>query len=330
MRRRRVLLVLAGLTANALGARLARAADSAQGVVRLGLVGMEAPSNAPRAVSAFWQRLHELGWIEGQNLIIEQRWAEGHLDRLPALMAEVLGQKVDVLVTWTTPGAIAAKNATSTVPIVAVSMGDPIRSGLATSLARPGGNLTGLSVAYVGGIAGKWLELLQETVPHLSTIAVTANPDISVHRDQAKELEVIAATKGLKVLIIEVHTPEALDSVFEQAGRKAQALIVFADPITVMNRTRVTMLVAKHRLPAMYGLLDFVYSGGLMAYAPDLAVMFRRAADYVDKILKGAKPTDIPIEQPTQYLLVVNLKTAKALGLTIPESILLQANEVIR
>jgi putative ABC transport system substrate-binding protein len=264
--------------------------------------------------------LRELGWIDGQNLIVERGWAEGRLDQLPGLMAEVLARKVDLLFTWTTPGAIAAKNATSTVPIVAASMGDPIRSGLATSLARPGGNLTGLSVAYVGGIAGKWLELLQETVPHLSTIALTANPDISVHRDQAKELEAIAPTRGLKLLIIEVRAPEALDSAFEQAGRKAQAVVVLADPVTVMNRTRVTALVAKHRLPAMYGLLDFVYSGGLMAYAPDQAVMFRRAAEYVDKILKGAKPADLPIEQISNYELVINLRVARAMGLKVPRS----------
>ena len=159
---------------------------------------------------------------------------------------------------------------------------------------------------------------------------MTANPDISVHRDQAKELEAIAPTRGLKLLTIEVRAPEALDSAFQQAGRRAQAIVVLADPITVMNMTRVTALVAKHRLPALYGLLPFMDAGGLMADAPDLALIYRRAADYVDKIFRGAKPADLPIEQPTQYLLVVNLKTAKALGLTIPQSVLLQADQVIR
>jgi putative tryptophan/tyrosine transport system substrate-binding protein len=332
--RRRVLLVLAwglaGLTAGALGSPLARADDPVQRVMRLGIVSPDLPSTAVHGVTAFSERLRELGWIEGQNLIIERRWAQGRFDRLPALMAEVIGQKVDVLFTWTTLGTIAAKNATSTIPIVALGMGDPVRSGLVPSLARPGGNLTGVSMGYGEGFSGKWLELLQETVPRLSTVAVILNPDISHQRDQAKDLEAAAPKRHLKVQIVEVREAEALDDAFEQARKQAQAVLVFPNSVTMINRARITTLAAKHRLPAMYGLRDFVDAGGLMAYAPDSAVMFRGAADYVDKILKGAKPADLPIEQPTQYVLVVNLKTAKALGLTIPQSILLQANEVIR
>jgi len=330
MMRRRALLFLVGLTAGALGSRLTRAADSAQRVVRLGIVSPELPSSVGRGPSAFSDRLRELGWVEGQNLIVERRWAEGHFDRLPGLMAEVIGRKVDVLFTWTTPGALAAKNATSTIPIVALGMGDPVRSGLVASLARPGGNLTGMSMGYGEGFSGKWLELLQETVPRLSTVAVILNPDISHQRDQAKDLEAAAPKRHLKVQIIEVRDGEAFDAVFERAGKQAQAVLVFPSPTTMINRARITMLAAKHRLPAMYGLRDFVDAGGLMAYAADNVVMFRGAADYVDKILKGAKPADLPIEQPTQYVLVVNLKTAKALALTFPQSILLQANEVIR
>jgi putative ABC transport system substrate-binding protein len=271
-----------------------------------------------------------LGWFEGQNLVIEARWADGRMERLPALMAEVIGRRIDVLVTFGTQAALAAKNTTSTVSIVGVAMGEPLRTGLATSLARPGSNLTGTSVGWAEGIGGKWLERLQEAVPHLSTVAVIANSDSPIARDLAKELAAIAPTRGLKLRLIEVREPGALDGAFEQAGRKAQAVLVLPAPIISAHREQVTALAAKHRLPAMYYLRDYVDAGGLMAYAPDLAVQWRRAADYVDKILRGAKPADLPIEQPTQWSLVINLKTAKALGITFPESILLRADEVIR
>ncbi len=312
MTRRRVLLVLArglaGLTVGAFGSRLGRAADPAQKVVRLGLIGMESPSNAPRGLSVFWQRLHELGWIEGQKIIIEQRWAEGHLDRLPALLAEVIERNVDVIVTGSTPGAIAAKNATSTIPIVVIAMADPVRSGVVASLARPGGNLTGTSMGYGEDFSGKWLELLQETVPRLTTVAMIVNPDNVVGRDLAKDAEAIAPKRHLKVQIIDVRKAEALDGAFEQASRQAQAVLLHADGlVTLRYQRQITALAAKHRLPAIYNSLSFVDSGGLMAYAPDLTVQFRRAADYVDKILRGAKPADLPIEQPTRYVLVVNL-----------------------
>jgi putative ABC transport system substrate-binding protein len=298
--------------------------------VRLGFVSPEAPSTTIRGISAFWDRLRELGWVEGQNLDIERRWAEGRIDRLAALMNEVIERKVDVLVTYSTPGAVAAKNATSTVPIVVAVMGDPIGSGVAASVARPGGNLTGLSLEWGEGIAGKWLELLQETVPRLSTVAVVANPDSKLARDLMKELDAIAPTRGLKLQFFRVREPEALDSAFKRARRAAQAVLVLADPLTVHHKREITGLAAKYRLPGMYALLDFVDSGGLMAYGVDTTVLFRHAADYVDKILKGARPADLPIEQPTQFALAINLKTAKALGLTIPESILLRADEVIQ
>ena len=330
MNRRRVLLILAGLTAGALGSTNARPADPAQRVVRVGFVGPGSPSSAYRGTTALWERLRELGWVEGQNLVIEARWADGRYDRLPALMSEVIERKVDVLVTYTTPAAVAAKSATGTIPIVAALMGDPVRSGLAASLARPGGNLTGLSSGFAEGFAGKWLELLQETVPQLSTVAVFENPDSPIARDLAKELEVITPTRGLKFRRIEVREPRAFDSAFEQAARKAQAVLLLPDPMLAAHGGQIASLAAKHRLPTIYPLRDFVDAGGLMAYAPDTASMFRRAADYVDKILKGAKPADLPIEQPTQYVFVINLKAAKALGITVPESILLRADEVIR
>jgi putative ABC transport system substrate-binding protein len=275
--------------------------------------------------------LRELGWIEGQNLIVERRWADGHLDRLPALMTEVIGRNVEIILTGSTPGAAAAKNATGTIPIVVIGMGDPVRSGLVASLAHPGGNLTGMSMGFGDEFSGKWLQLLQETIPGLTTVAMIVNPNNAVARDLAKDAEALAPKRHLRIQIIEVREPEDFKGAFEQARRQAQAVLVHGDGLlTVHHRTEITALAAKYRLPAIYNHLWFVDSGGLMAYAPDLAVQFRRAADYVDKILRGAKPGDLPIEQPTQYVLVVNLKTAKALGLTIPESILLQANEVIR
>jgi len=314
----------------AFGPPLACAAQPAQKVVRLGFVSPEAPSTTIRGISAFWDRLRELGWVEGQNLDIERRWAEGRIDRLAALMNEVIERKVDVLVTYSTPGAVAAKNATSTVPIVVAVMGDPIGSGVAASVARPGGNLTGLSLEWGEGIAGKWVELLQEAVPRLSTVAVVANPDSPLARALMKELDAIAPTRGLKLQFFRVREPEALDSAFKRARRAAQAVLVLADPLTVHHKREITGLAAKYRLPGMYALLDFVDSGGLMAYGVDTTVLFRHAADYVDKILKGARPADLPIEQPTQFALAINLKTAKALGLTIPESILLRADEVIQ
>ncbi len=312
----------------ALAPSVSRTVEPEQRVARMGFIDVQSPSTTMRGINAFWDRLHELGYVEGQNLVVEARWAEGRYDRLPALMAEVIGRKVDVLVTNTTPAAVAAKNATSTIPIVGVAMGDPIRTGLAPSLARPGGNLTGLSAGLAEGMAGKWLELLQETVPRLSTVAVITNRDNPMAREVARELQAIAPARDLKLRLIDVLDAEALPGAFEQARRKAQAVVVL--PGQLQHRWQVTALAAKHRLPAIYGVLDYVDAGGLMAYAPDYAAMWRRAAEYVDKILKGAKPADLPIEQPTQFVLAVNLKTAKALRLTFPESILLRADEVIR
>jgi putative ABC transport system substrate-binding protein len=275
--------------------------------------------------------LGELGWVEGKNLVVEQRWAEGRYDRLPALFAEVLALKIDVLVTYTTVGGIAAKQATSTVPIVDAAMGQPVQSGLAQSLSRPGGNLTGFSLGWGEGIGGKWLELLQESIPRLSTVAViTSDVRPPVTRAMIKELEDVAVTRHLRLKIIDAQALGGFDRAFDQARRQAQAVVVFSDPIAMAHREQITTLAAKHRLPAIYGLREYTDVGGLIEYGPDLAVMFRRAADYVDKILKGTKPADLPIEQPTKFELVVNLKAAKALGITIPESILVRADAVIR
>jgi putative ABC transport system substrate-binding protein len=238
---------------------------------------------------------------------------------------------VDVLFTYGTPAALAAKRATSTIPIVDAAMADPVASGLVTSLAHPGGNFTGLSMAWVGGMTGKRLELLQETVPHLSSVAMIASSDEPhVIREMAKEVEAIAPSRGIRARLIEVRDAGALDRAFKQARREAQALLFPGGLFMMEHRREVVALAAKYKLPAMYPLRDYVDVGGLMAYGSDTPLLFRRAADYVDKILRGARPGDLPIEQPTKFELVVNLKTAKALGITIPESILLRADEVVR
>ncbi len=312
-----------------LGSALARAAESAPKVVHVGFVSPLSPSTNMHGVDALWDRLRELGYVEGQNLLVETRWADGRIDRLAPLMAEMVRRKVDVLVTYSTPGAVAARNATSTIPIVVATMGDPIVTGLAVSLAHPGGNLTGLSHGY-GDIGGKWLELLRETVPKLTTVAVITNPEHLMNRDEAKELEAIAPIRGIRVRVIEVRGPKGLDRAFEQAAREAQAVLVLSDPYMFAHQRRIVALAATQHLPDMHTVRDFVDAGGLMTYGPNVAVMFRRAADYVDKILKGTNPADLPIEQPTQYEFVINIKTANALGLSIPESILLRADEVIR
>jgi len=325
-----ILFTLAAVAA-LLAPQGASAADPSPRVARVGFVAPLSPSVFQAPEAEFWKRLRELGWIEGDNLITEKRSAQGRLEQLSSLMAEVLDRKVDVLVTYGVPAGIAAREATKTVPIVDAIMNDPVREGLAASLAQPGGNLTGLATAWAEGYSGKWLELLQEVVPRLSSVAVVMNPNNPYNRGLAQDLETVAPSRGLKLHFIEVRGPEELNLAFEQARRRARAVVVLGEPFTIENRARVTAMVAKYRISAIYPQREFVTeAGGLMFYGPDVRVMFRRAADYVDKILKGAKPGDLPIEQPTQFLLVLNLKTAKALGITIPESILLRADEVIR
>ena len=304
--------------------------NPARRLVRVGFIGPTSLSTTPRAFNAFRERLRELGYIEGQNLVVESRWAEGRHDRLPALIDEVIGRNIDVLVTFGTPATIAARNATAKVPIVAAVMGDPVGAGLATSLAHPGGNVTGLSLGYDERLIGKLLELVKETVSRLSTVAVIRNPDNAATRGQADALSDSAPKLGVKVRIIDVREPNDLEGAFEEASRRSQAVVVLPDPLIRVHRQKVIALLAKHRLPGIYAFPDFVDAGGLMAYGPDFVSLFRRAAEYVDKILRGARPADLPIEEPTRYVLSVNLKTAKALGITIPQSILLRADEVIR
>jgi putative ABC transport system substrate-binding protein len=309
---------------------VAPAADETPRVYRVGFVAAQSPSTVPNGVTAFRDRLRELGYVQGENLVIEARWSGNSYDRLPALVDELIARKVDILLVAATPAALAAMNATQTIPIVGFGLADPLRSGLATNLARPDKNLTGFSMGWTEGAAGKWLELLQDTVPRLSAVAVLANPENSLVRELVKEIREIAPTRGVKIRVIEVREPVALDEAVAKARRQAQAMIVLPDPIMAAHRGRIANLAAKARLPAVYYLRDFVEAGGLMAYGPELSVMSRRAGDYVDRILKGAKPSDLPIEEPTEYVLAVNLSAAEGLKLKIPEAVMMRASELVR
>jgi ABC-type uncharacterized transport system substrate-binding protein len=275
--------------------------------------------------------LRDHGWIEGKNLIIDYRYYEGHPERLPALAAELVALRPDLLIAPNVQAAVALKSATATIPIVFVAVADPVGIGLVQSLSRPGGNITGLATFVPGQFSSKAIEILRELVPGASKIALLINPGNPMHRSiVAEELPQTARKLGVALPIVEASTVEELDSAFASAAAQhADAIVPFGDAFTVTNATRVTALAAKHRLPAIYLFRLFATNGGLISYGPDLADLFRRAGGYVDKILKGTKPSDLPVEQPTKFELVINMKTAKALGLTVPPSLLVRADEVI-
>jgi len=278
---------------------------------------------------ALREGLRQLGYAEGQNLVIEYRSADGRDDRFPGLARELLALKVDVIVTRGTPAAKAVKNATSTVPVVMTASGDPVGVGLVTSLARPGGNITGLS-AIVGELSPKRLELIREIVPGFARIAVLANTsNDAVRRDWAR-IETAARSLGVQSQLLDLRESDALGPTFDDASaQRADALVVVVDAITQANQQRIVDLAMKHRLPAIYSSREFVDAGGLISYGVSYPDLYRRAATYVDKILKGTKPADLPVVQPTKFELVINLKTAKALGLQIPDKLLALADEVI-
>jgi putative ABC transport system substrate-binding protein len=285
-------------------------------------------SLSPR-IAAFLQGLREFGWIEGQNLAIERRFAEGQLERLAELAAELVSLKVDVIVTAASPSARAAKNATGTIPVVILDPGDPVGSGLVDSLARPGGNVTGLS-SVAPDLAGKRLGLLKETVPRITRVAVLFNAAIPPADVALNELQVAAKLLGINILSAAVHGSKNLEETFGLIlAQRADGLLVFPDPLTFSNQEAITSFAAKSRIPALFGAREFVETGGLLSYGPSYADMFRRGAYFVDKILKGAKPADLPVEQPTKFELIINGKTAKALGLAIPQSLLISADKVI-
>jgi putative tryptophan/tyrosine transport system substrate-binding protein len=286
------------------------------------------PPTVPLAV--FSDALRDLGWIEGKTFVLESRFADNRLDRLPELAAELVRLNVDVIVTSGTLAPLAAKRVTSTIPIVMLSAGDPVGSGIVSNLARPGGNITGSSLNSPE-LAGKRLQLLKEMLPGITTVAVLWNDANPYPARVFAETEGAGRTLGMRILSLPVHEASGVPMVLDSALRSgAGGLITVEDPFTGSQRVQIIDFAARHRLPAMYGLREFADVGGLVSYGTNLADLSRRGAQYVDKILKGAKPGDLPIEQPTKFELVINLKTAKALGLTIPQSVLLRADEVIQ
>jgi len=286
------------------------------------------PENAPAWI-AFLGAMRELGWIEGKNVVFEGRYADNRLERLPALAEELLRLNVDVIVAIGTLAPLAAKRATSTIPIVMTAAGDPLGSGLVASLAEPGGNITGMSL-MAPDLGGKRLELLKELLPRFARVAVLWNAANPYSTNVFKETQVAGRVLGVQVQSLEVRNPEDLDGAFEAARQQhPDALVSVEDPFTATYRKRITDFAIAARLPSLYGLREDVDAGGLVSYGANLAELFRRAAGYVDKILKGAKPADLPVQQPTTFELVVNLNTARLLGLEIPPTLLARADEVI-
>jgi putative tryptophan/tyrosine transport system substrate-binding protein len=322
----------AALVLGLLASPLAAEAQQAAKIARIGYLHPNlAPG--PHQHEAFRQGLRDLGYVEGRNVVIEYRDAEGKFERLPPLAAELVALKVDVIVAPNTLAALAVKQATRTLPIVFAVAADPVTSGLVTSLARPGGNVTGLSILSPE-LVGKGLERLKEAVPGVSRVAVLWQPGAvgeRTERAMLKEAEVAARTLGMRPQFIEARGPADFDGAFAEMTRaRAGALTVLASTMFTLERRRLVDLAAKNRLPAVYISRESVDAGGLMSYGANLADNYRRAATYVDKILKGARPGDLPVEQPTKFDLVINLKTAKALGLKIPQSLLVRADEIIQ
>jgi putative tryptophan/tyrosine transport system substrate-binding protein len=322
--RREFITVLGGAAAWPLAAH-------AQQAGKLPTIGFQVPgtpSSHGQWFAALAQRLRELGWIEGRTVAIEYRWAEGRTERFDEIAAEFVRRKVDVIVTSATASVVAAMQATSVIPIVFAAAGDPVGTGLVASLARPGGNVTGLSIQQPD-VAAKRLELLREVVPGLRRLAILANVGGPAVVLDMREVQAAARTLGLEVITSEIRRGEDIVPAFEGLNGRADALYVCIDPLTNSHRVRINTLALAERLPTMYAIREGVEGGGLMSYGPNIPDLFRLAADYVDKILRGAKPGDIPVEQPRKFDLIINLTTAKALRLTIPESFLLRADEVI-
>ena len=322
MKRRDFIAAIAALLASTRHVR-------AQGTLRR--VGYLGGSRDGSIVKVWQESLRDHGWIEGRNVIIDYRYFEGHVERIPALLAELAALKPDLLVGSGPQAAVALKSTTATIPIVFVGVADPIGLGLVQSLSRPGGNITGLATMVPQDFLAKRIQLLQELVPGASKIALLIVPGNPMHRLIVAEYVADAARKlGVALLIVEATTPEEIDAAFASAAAQhADAIVDVGDTLTIQQAPRVIALAAKFRLPANYLYRLYANQGGLVVYGPDLSDLFRRAAGYLDKILKGTKPADLPVEQPTKFELVINMKTAKALGLTVPPSILASADEVI-
>jgi putative ABC transport system substrate-binding protein len=324
LNRREFITLLGGAAAWPLAARAQQAAK----LPTVGLLGATTPLVDSQRVAAFVQRLRELGWIEGRTVAIEVRWAEGRNDRFSEIAAEFVRLQVDVIVTQGTASIIAAKQATAVIPIVFATAADPVGTGVVASLARPGGNVTGLSSQTVD-LGAKRLELLREVVPGLRTLAIMANVGNPAPMLEMGEVSSTARTLGLEAATFEIRRAEDIAPAFDGLKGRADALYVCVDPLLNTNRVRINTLAQGARLPTMYGLREYVEAGGLVSYGPSIPDQYRRAADYVDKVLRGAKPGDLPVEQPTKFDLVINLTTAKALGLTVPPTLLARADEVI-
>ena len=305
------------------------AAQTAAKVHRVGFLGNSTQSLEANLVGPFREGLRERGYIEGRDLIVEYRWAEGQYERFPALVQELIVLKVDVIVTAGTPAALAVKRATTRIPVVMLAVGDPVGSGLVASLGHPGGNLTGL-VAIAPDLEGKRLELLKEIVPRLSAVAFLTNPTNRLHVTSEKQVREAARALHLRVEFFPVRTEAEFDRAFQAiAAWRPGALVMLADRVFLHNRARIVEFTERSRLPAVYAYSELVEAGGLMSFGPSYPGMHRRAAYYVDRILKGTRPADLPMEQPSKFELIVNLKAARSLGLTIPQPVLLRADQVL-
>ncbi len=325
MQRRGFITLLGGAAAT--WPLAARAQQKAMPVI--GYLNTGSPDTNPPLLAAFRQGLSETGYVEGQNLAIEYRWAEGHYDRLPALAADLVGRKVDLIMASSPPSALAAKSATSTIPIVFRGGADPVGDGLVASLARPRGNLTG--VGFGGAdLTAKRLELLSELVPRAGVIALLVNPNVSNAEGIIRDVQEAARTKGLQLHVLKAGSESEIDTAFTSLVQlHAGALVVSADPFLSNRREQLVALASRHAVPAIYAWREFAASGGLISYGPSLRAAFGLIGIYVGKILKGAKPSDLPVQQPTKFELAINIKTAKSLGLTVPPTLLAQADDVI-
>jgi putative ABC transport system substrate-binding protein len=327
MTTRRKMLLAFG--AGALAAPLSSLAQqSPVKVYRIGILGAASPGSYTKHVEALRLGLRELGYVEGKNLLIEFRWAEGNYERLPELAAELVRLKVDVLVTHATPGSRAAKQATTTIPIVIASIGDAVTSGVVASEARPGGNITGSSF-FSPEVSAKWLEVLKEAFPRIRRIAVFLNSDNAAVKNTLRVMEGTAAALKLELQPFGVRSASEFESAFAAMGKqRIEGVAIYTDPMMIANARAVASLATKYRIPSI-GFIEIAEAGGLLAYGIDLPAMWRRVGYFVDKILKGANPGDLPVERATKFELVVNMKTAKAIGITIPQSLVLRADKVI-
>jgi putative tryptophan/tyrosine transport system substrate-binding protein len=305
-------------------------AQQTEKVARVGFLGNSTAALEANLTGPFREGLRDLGYVEGKNIVIEWRWAEGKYERFPSLIAELIASKVDLIVTAGTPASLAVKKATMSIPLVMIAVGDPVATGLVASLARPGGNITGLT-SISAEMEGKRLELLREVVPKISHIAVLWNAGSPVQVIQERETRVAAEVLGMKMLSLGVRTQEEIENAFATIVRERPgALLVLADRLFLHHRARIMDFGTKHRLPGVHAYVELVEAGGLMSYGPSYAGMHRRAAYFVDRILKGSKPADLPVEAPAKFELVINLKAAKQIGLTIPPNVLARADRVIR